>query len=120
MPGEVGRLPRQLRWCGMALIAGGVLMVVATLLHPSYETPPRLAIPCNRREHRRLGWSAADPAGAIVAARVCLTGRGLLPAANEHDIAQQQRISPQSLLRGRVVFWPVLDLHAQVRLAGAA
>jgi hypothetical protein len=84
MPGEVGRLPRQLRWCGMALIAGGVLMVVATLLHPSHETPRRLAIPCNRREHGRLGWSAADPAGAIVAARVCLNRRGPLPAANEH------------------------------------
>ena len=31
-------------------------------------------------------WSAADPADAIVAARVCLQGRGLLPAINEHDI----------------------------------
>src|SRR3954453_2388435 len=29
---------RQLRWCGIALIAAGVLMVVATLLHPSRET----------------------------------------------------------------------------------
>jgi hypothetical protein len=27
-----------LRWCGMALVAAGVLMVVATLLHPSSET----------------------------------------------------------------------------------
>jgi hypothetical protein len=35
----------------------------------------------------RLGWSAADPAHAIVAARVCLNGGGLLAAANEHDIA---------------------------------
>src|SRR3954470_11832114 len=31
-------LVRLLRWCGIALIAGGVLMVVATLLHPSRET----------------------------------------------------------------------------------
>src|SRR3954468_6202980 len=40
MPGarDAGRLPSVLRWCGMALIAGGVLMVVATLLHPSRET----------------------------------------------------------------------------------
>jgi hypothetical protein len=27
-----------LRWCGMALVAAGVLVVVATLLHPSRET----------------------------------------------------------------------------------
>jgi hypothetical protein len=27
-----------LRWCGMALVAAGMLMVVATLLHPSRET----------------------------------------------------------------------------------
>ena len=27
-----------LRWCGMALVAAGVLMAVATLLHPSSET----------------------------------------------------------------------------------
>jgi hypothetical protein len=27
-----------LRWCGLALVAAGVLMVVATLLHPSRET----------------------------------------------------------------------------------
>ena len=31
-------LVRFLRWCGLALVAAGVLMVVATLLHPSRET----------------------------------------------------------------------------------
>jgi hypothetical protein len=31
-------LAHLLRWCGMDLIAAGVLMVVATLLHPSRET----------------------------------------------------------------------------------
>ena len=30
---------RLLRWCGLALAAAGVLMAVATLLHPSHETP---------------------------------------------------------------------------------
>jgi hypothetical protein len=35
---EAGRLAHLLRWCGMALMAAGVLMVVATLLHPSRET----------------------------------------------------------------------------------
>src|SRR5215203_7435155 len=35
---DAGRLVRVLRWCGMALIAAGVLMVLATLLHPSRET----------------------------------------------------------------------------------
>jgi hypothetical protein len=35
---DVGGFARQLRWCGMALIAGGVLMVIATLLHPFRET----------------------------------------------------------------------------------
>ena len=38
MADDAGRLARLLRWCGMALMAGGVLMVVATLLHPSRET----------------------------------------------------------------------------------
>ena len=33
-----GPLERFLRWCGMALMAAGVLSVVATLLHPSRET----------------------------------------------------------------------------------
>jgi hypothetical protein len=28
-----------LRWSGLALVAGGLLMVVATALHPSRETP---------------------------------------------------------------------------------
>ena len=38
MADDAGRLARLFRWCGMALIVGGVLMVVATLLHPSRET----------------------------------------------------------------------------------
>jgi hypothetical protein len=35
---EAGRLAHLVRWCGMALMAAGVLLVVATLLHPSRET----------------------------------------------------------------------------------
>ena len=35
---DAGPLVRFLRWCGLALVAAGVLMVVATLLHPSRET----------------------------------------------------------------------------------
>jgi protein-S-isoprenylcysteine O-methyltransferase Ste14 len=35
---ESGSSVRLLRWCGMALVAAGVLMAVATLLHPSRET----------------------------------------------------------------------------------
>ena len=38
MAEAAGPFLRFLRWCGMALMAGGVLMVVATLLHPSRET----------------------------------------------------------------------------------
>ncbi len=38
MAEESGPAVRLLRWCGMALVAAGVLMVVATLLHPSRET----------------------------------------------------------------------------------
>jgi hypothetical protein len=38
MADNINRLAPLFRWCGMALIAGGVLMVVATLLHPSRET----------------------------------------------------------------------------------
>jgi uncharacterized membrane protein YdjX (TVP38/TMEM64 family) len=29
---------RLVRWCGLALVAGGVLLAVATPLHPSRET----------------------------------------------------------------------------------
>jgi hypothetical protein len=32
-------LPALLRWSGLALVAGGLLMAVATVLHPSRETP---------------------------------------------------------------------------------
>jgi hypothetical protein len=35
---DASRLAHLLRWCGLALVAAGVLMVVATLLHPSRET----------------------------------------------------------------------------------
>ena len=35
---DAGRLAHLLRSCGAALVAAGVLMVVATLLHPSRET----------------------------------------------------------------------------------
>jgi uncharacterized membrane protein YdjX (TVP38/TMEM64 family) len=38
MAEDAGRLARLVRWCGMALMAAAVLMVVATLLHPSRET----------------------------------------------------------------------------------
>jgi hypothetical protein len=39
MAEDASRLVRLFRWCGMALIAAGVLMVIATLLQPSRETP---------------------------------------------------------------------------------
>ena len=45
MADDVGRFPRLLRWCGMALIAAGVLMVVATVLHPSHETATTIGNP---------------------------------------------------------------------------
>jgi hypothetical protein len=35
---EAGPLAGLFRWCGIALIAAGALMVLATLLHPSRET----------------------------------------------------------------------------------
>jgi uncharacterized membrane protein YdjX (TVP38/TMEM64 family) len=38
MADDAGPSVRLLRWCGLALVAAGVLMVVATLLHPSRET----------------------------------------------------------------------------------
>jgi uncharacterized membrane protein YdjX (TVP38/TMEM64 family) len=38
MAEESGSSVRLLRWCGIALVSAGVLMVVATLLHPSRET----------------------------------------------------------------------------------
>ena len=38
MADDAGRLACLFSWCGMALVAAGVFMVVATLLHPSRET----------------------------------------------------------------------------------
>jgi hypothetical protein len=38
MADDAGRLAHLVRWCGMALMAAGVLLVIATLLHPSRET----------------------------------------------------------------------------------
>ena len=38
MPGNPAQSVGLLRWCGIALVPAGVLMVVATLLHPSRET----------------------------------------------------------------------------------
>jgi hypothetical protein len=38
MSQDAGRLAHLLGWCGIALMAAGGLMVVATLLHPSRET----------------------------------------------------------------------------------
>jgi hypothetical protein len=38
MAEDAGPWVRFLRWCGLALVAAGVLMVVATLLHPSHKT----------------------------------------------------------------------------------
>jgi hypothetical protein len=35
---ERGWLPHLSRWCGLALMAAGLLLVAATLLHPSRET----------------------------------------------------------------------------------
>jgi hypothetical protein len=35
---NAARSARLLRWCGLALAVAGVLMAVATLLHPSHET----------------------------------------------------------------------------------
>ena len=38
MAEKADRAPRLLRWRGIALIAAAVMMVAATLLHPSRET----------------------------------------------------------------------------------
>lgn len=42
MGDETGRLAPLLKGCGMALVVAGVLMAVATLLHPSRETAPTI------------------------------------------------------------------------------
>jgi len=38
MAKDAGHLVGVLKWAGMALVVAGVLMVVATVLHPSRET----------------------------------------------------------------------------------
>ena len=39
---EAGPSVRFLRWCGMALVVASLLIVIATLLHPSRETAPTI------------------------------------------------------------------------------
>jgi hypothetical protein len=39
LEGRGPSLPALLRWSGLALVAGGLLLAVATVLHPSRETP---------------------------------------------------------------------------------
>jgi hypothetical protein len=51
---DTGRLPLLLRWCGMALVAAGVLMVVATLVHQVVRRLRRL-LPASRGWSRRIG-----------------------------------------------------------------
>jgi hypothetical protein len=46
MPEDGSWFARLFRWCGIALIAAGVSMVVATLLHPSRETATTLQPIC--------------------------------------------------------------------------
>jgi hypothetical protein len=38
MAEDAGPLVRFHRWCGMALVVAGPLIIIATLLHPSRET----------------------------------------------------------------------------------
>ena len=44
MAEDAGPSVRFLKWCGLALVAAGVLMVVATLLHPSRETASTIVL----------------------------------------------------------------------------
>jgi hypothetical protein len=50
---DTGRLPLLLRWCGLALVAAGVLMVVATLLHRVVKGLRR-SLPASRGWLRRM------------------------------------------------------------------
>jgi hypothetical protein len=77
-----------LRWSGLALVAGSVLMVVATVLHPSRETPAaileaevrlvaahalltcRICWSCSASPHcmepRRSGWAGSAWSGSCL------------------------------------------------------
>jgi hypothetical protein len=79
-------------WLGMLSLAGFVGRGCWWLLLSGIRAG---RCPASRWHGRRLGWSAAGPVDAVVAARVCLGGRGWLPPAYEHDIAQQHRVGPQ-------------------------
>jgi hypothetical protein len=67
MAEDANRLVRLFRWCGIALIAAGVLMVIATLLQPSRETPTTIVA----SELRLIGLYAAQRGGM---GRLGLTG----------------------------------------------
>jgi hypothetical protein len=65
---DASRLALLLRLCGLALMAAGVLMVVATLLHPSRETAATIAAEVGRGArglHGCLVAGAARPSGSV-------------------------------------------------------
>jgi hypothetical protein len=59
MAEDAGRLARLFRSCGIALIAAGVLMVVATLLHPSRETATTIVTSEPRLVAAHVGYTLA-------------------------------------------------------------
>jgi hypothetical protein len=61
---DASRLVRLFRGCGMALIAAGVLMVVATLLHPSRETATTIVASESRLVAAHVVYTLALVAGA--------------------------------------------------------
>ena len=86
--GACGRLAHLLRWCGIALIAGGVLMVVATLLHPSRETATTIIASESRLVAAHVVYTLRLVAGAAGPSRH-LCGPGGIVAAYGSRISQK-------------------------------
>jgi hypothetical protein len=68
---DASRLAHLLRWSGVALVAAGVLMVVAALPHPSRETAAPLS-PTSRGWSRRMWFTQLLGCWCCSAFPVCM------------------------------------------------
>ena len=62
MAEDASSLARLFRWCGVALIAAAMLIVVATVLHPSRETATTTMGAIARVESSEVSAALAPPA----------------------------------------------------------
>jgi hypothetical protein len=87
---DIARWAGMSRWCGLASVAAGVLMVVATLLHPSRETATTIVA----TESRLVA------AHVVYTLRVVGDSRVVAPNRWPHERARQEVEAPKRALDG--------------------